>query len=73
MPSVGFLLASPFLFSFTHVGEEEKLLVNLFSFALVPEANPSMMRYNRMEIYTSLEGLSDISALAASLLGPNAI
>lgn len=43
MPSVGFLFALPFIFSFTHVREEKKFLVNLFAFALVPEVNPGVL------------------------------
>lgn len=43
MPSVGFLFALPFIFSFTHVREEKGSLVNLFAFALVPEANSGIL------------------------------
>ena len=43
MPSVGSLFALPFPFSFTYVRKEGKVLVDLFSFALMPEAKPSIL------------------------------
>jgi len=43
MPSAGSLFALPFPLLFTYVRKDEKLLVNLLSLALVPEAKPSIL------------------------------